>query len=266
MLTAQGVPAFEDNYTWLIQHAGRPQVVIVDPGDADPVIAAITAQSLEPVAILITHHHWDHTGGIAGLLNQYTMPVYGPACETIPHLSQGLAEGDIVELEAIGASFRVMDVPGHTAGHIAFYFENNEDLGNENGMLFCGDTLFAGGCGRLFEGTPEQMHDSLSRMAALPDHTQVYCAHEYTADNLVFARIAEPDNQALQQRQQKVLQQRSQGLATVPSLLGEEKATNPFLRFNEADIIRSAEGFAGRKLSPGAEVFTVLRHWKDSLD
>jgi len=264
MLTVQAVNAFEDNYIWLIRHPDLPQTVIVDPGDAAPVIATITAQSLKPVAILITHHHGDHVDGISDLLARWPMPVYGPARETIPHISQPLAEGDRVFIETLSANFQVLHVPGHTAGHIAYYHPaNNTD---EHGMVFVGDTLFAGGCGRLFEGTPSQMHNSLNRIAALPDDTLVYCAHEYTEDNLIFARIAEPENSALQARQQAVQQQRKQNHATVPSRLGEEKATNPFLRCGETDIICAAEGFSGRKLHTGSEVFATIRHWKDTLD
>ncbi len=264
MLTVHTITAFEDNYIWLIRHPDQPHVVIVDPGDATPVIAAITAQSLKPVAILITHHHWDHVGGIEDLLARWPMPVYGPARETIPHISQPLSENDHIHIEALAADFQVLHVPGHTAGHVAYYHPASDV--DKHGMIFVGDTLFAGGCGRLFEGTPAQMHDSLSQIAALPDDTRVYCAHEYTADNLTFARIAEPDNPALQARQQTVQQQREQGQATVPSLLGEEKATNPFLRCEQADIIRAAEGFSGRKLHTSAEVFAAVRHWKDTLD
>ncbi len=263
MLTVQTITAFEDNYIWLIRHPNQPQVVIVDPGDATPVIAAITTQSLKPVAILITHHHWDHVGGIEDLLARWPMPVYGPARETIPHISQPLAEGDHVHIKALSVDFQVLHVPGHTTGHIAYYHPAS---GTEHGVVFVGDTLFTGGCGRLFEGTPAQMYDSLSRIAALPDDTRIYCAHEYTADNLAFAHIAEPDNLALQARQQTVQQQREQGQATVPSLLQEEKATNPFLRCEQASIIRAAEGFSGRKLHTAPEVFAAVRHWKDTLD
>ncbi|NOX76601.1 MAG: hydroxyacylglutathione hydrolase [Gammaproteobacteria bacterium] len=264
MLTAQRIPAFDDNYIWLLTRPGSLGVAIVDPGDAEPVIAAVEAGGFQPVAILITHHHWDHVGGVADLLSRYSVPVYGPARETTPHLTTPLQEGDRVELPALNASLRVMDVPGHTAGHIAYYCDGGPE--QQPGLLFCGDTLFAGGCGRLFEGTAEQMHDSLSRIRFLPDNTRVYCAHEYTEANLGFARIAEPGNTALQHRQQKVREQRAAGQPTVPSQLGEEKATNPFLRFDEPELVRAAEGFAGRNLAPGAEVFGVVRHWKDTLD
>lgn len=262
MLTAQGVAAFEDNYIWLIRNPEGPQVAIVDPGDATPILDIIRTQQLEPVAILITHHHWDHTGGIGELLANYPMSVYGPSQETIPHITHPLEGGDTVKLPALDATFEVLDVPGHTAGHIAYYCANP----GGQGMLFCGDTVFAGGCGRLFEGTAEQMQNSLSRIAALPDDTLVYCAHEYTEANLVFARIAEPENDALRERQLEVQQQRRQRLPTVPSLLGVEKATNPFLRYNEPSIIRAAEGFAGRSLNTPADVFGTVRHWKDTLD
>jgi hydroxyacylglutathione hydrolase len=187
------------------------------------------------------------------------MPVYGPAREHIAGVSQPVEDGE--QLTLLDAQFEVLDVPGHTAGHVAYYSPNEDEP-----LLFCGDTLFAGGCGRLFEGTVEQMHASLSRIRALPDNTRVYCAHEYTEANLVFARIAEPDNTTLRERQAQVRQQRQQGQPTVPSLLGIEKATNPFLRYDQPDIIRAAEGFAGCRLKGEAEVFGTVRHWKDTLD
>lgn len=262
MLTVQGVPAFQDNYIWLIRQIGRPHVAIVDPGDASPVIAAIEKEGLDPVAILITHHHWDHTGGIDDLLSRYTMPVYGPARESIPYMTQPLSDGNVVHIPELDSQFQVMDVPGHTAGHIAYYHPGE----NGQGMLFCGDTLFAGGCGRLFEGTAEQMHQSLSKILALPDNTQMFCAHEYTEANLTFARIAEPENQDLLERQINVQRLRQRGEPTVPSLLGIEKATNPFLRFDEPTIVKAAEHFAGHPLPDAASVFGTVRHWKDTLD
>lgn len=262
MLTAQGIPAFDDNYIWLIHGADGRHVAIVDPGDARPVISTLEDQQLTPVAILITHHHWDHIGGIDRLLARYSIPVYGPARETIPHLTYPLGARDSVDIPALGARFRVLDVPGHTAGHIAYYTDNP----GGNPLLFCGDTLFAGGCGRLFEGTREQMQHSLSQIRALPDNAEVYCAHEYTEANLTFARIAEPDNADLRQRQEEVRQRRALHRPTVPSSLGIEKRTNPFLRYDEPGIIRAAEGFAGSKLNTPAEVFGTVRHWKDTLD
>jgi len=262
MLTTLRVPAFEDNYIWLIKDSKGPHVAIVDPGDARPVLSTIEKEGLVPVAILITHHHWDHIGGIDGLLARYPMPVYGPAGESIPYMTQPLSEGTVVHIPELNSQFRVLDVPGHTAGHIAYYHAGNDDPG----MLFCGDTLFAGGCGRLFEGTPTQMHHSLSKILALPDNTLVFCAHEYTEANLVFARVAEPGNQALQERQSTVQKLRQHGEPTVPSFLGDEKATNPFLRFDEPSIVEAAEGFAGHPLPNAASVFGTIRHWKDTLD
>ena len=263
MITVQGIPAFDDNYIWCIGNDSEPDVALVDPGDAEPVLATLQAQGLTPRAILVTHHHPDHTGGIGELVARYDLPVFGPARENIPHLSHPLGEGDTVNLAAPGIGLRVMDVPGHTRGHIAFY-----RAGDEQGppLLFSGDTLFTAGCGRLFEGTAEQMQDALARIRALPDDTLVYCAHEYTTANLAFARIAEPHNAAIAERQQAVQTARRQGKPTVPAPLGLEKATNPFLRWDAPELVRNAEAFAGRPLTTPAEVFAVVRHWKDTLD
>ncbi len=263
MLTVQGIPAFDDNYIWIIRTDGGTDVVLVDPGDAEPVIATLHAQGLTPRAILVTHHHPDHTGGIDELVAHYGLPVYGPAREHIPHRSHPLGEGDTVPLPELGTTLRVMDVPGHTRGHIAFR-RAGDALGPP--MLFCGDTLFTGGCGRLFEGTPAQMQAALQRIRALPDDTLVYCAHEYTEANLGFARIAEPHNTAIIERLAAVRTARRQGLPTVPAPLGLEKATNPFLRWDAPELIKNAEAFAGRPLTTPVEIFAAVRHWKDTLD
>ncbi len=256
MLNVTPVRAFQDNYIWLIRSPDNRFAAIVDPGDARPVLQALQADNLTPVAILITHHHGDHTGGIGGLLEQYPdLAVYGPAGERIPSRTRALKEGDTVELPELGARFTVLDVPGHTAGHIAYYGE---------GALFCGDTVFANGCGRLFEGTAVQMHASLSKIAALPGDTLVYCAHEYTLDNIAFAKWVEPDNPDLLQREQDSKALRERGLPTVPSRLELERRTNPFLRFDESTVIRAAQKFAGRPLGAGAETFGMVRYWKDS--
>lgn len=257
MMEVRSVHAFDDNYIWLIGCKGNPHIAIVDPGDEDPVIERIEADGLKPVAILITHHHGDHTGGAAELAMRYDIPVYGPANERIAAVNHPLREGDHVELPDCGLRFAVLDTPGHTRGHICY-------LGH--GALFCGDTLFAAGCGRLFEGTPEQMYQSLEKIRALPDETTVYCAHEYTLANLTFALVAEPDNRDTQKRMEQVRALRAEGRDTVPSSLAEEKRTNPFLRSHVTELAEAAEKFIGRTLSSPAEVFATVRHWKDTLD
>ena len=256
MIEVTGVPAFSDNYIWLI-HGRDRRVAVVDPGDADPVIARLEADGLEPAAILITHHHYDHVGGIGDLLRRWPVPVYGPAGERIAGLTHPVGEGDQVEPEGLGVALRTLDVPGHTRGHVAYYGD---------GALFCGDTLFTCGCGRLFEGTPEQMYDSLVKLAALPDDTQVYCAHEYTLDNLAFAQVVEPDSPALRERLADTRARRERDLPTVPATLALEKATNPFLRCRLPHVIAAAEHFAGARLDTPARVFATVRHWKDTLD
>lgn len=255
------VPAFKDNYIWLFElgrkgaDASPAAVAIVDPGVAEPVIQAVQEHSLAPEAILVTHHHPDHVGGVARLAQHYQIPVYGPAGEPIPAVSHRLHENDRVTLGDGDTVFTVLDVPGHTAGHIAYFGQ---------GALFCGDTLFAGGCGRLFEGTAAQMHRSLAKLAALPDATLVYCGHEYTLNNLTFAVQVEPQNADLNKRLDEVKGRRAQGLPTVPAPLGVEKRTNPFLRCSTPNVIAAAEQFSGKSLNPGEETFAVVRHWKDT--
>ncbi len=257
MLEVRGLPAFNDNYIWLIGSAGSRQVAVVDPGDADPVLEAVEREGLEPVAILVTHHHGDHTGGIDELCDRFRLPVYGPALERIPAITHPLGDGDSVQLAGLGLTFSVLATPGHTRGHLCYV---------GHGALFCGDTLFTAGCGRLFEGSAAQMHASLSRLAALPDDTRVYCAHEYTVANLRFAQVVEPANAAIQTRREEADRLRRQGLPTVPSTLQLEKQTNPFLRCAEPVVIAAAERFAGHPLGDGAAVFGAVRHWKDTLD
>ncbi len=257
MFEVHTIPAFNDNYIWLIGQTDSPFVAVIDPGDPEPVIEALRLHGKQLNAILITHHHSDHIGGIRTLLERSPVPVYGPAGEDIPALSHPLREGDTVTLEHHGLELHVIDTPGHTSGHICYLLENS---------LFCGDTLFAGGCGRLFEGSPEQMHHSLSKISALPADTQIYCAHEYTEDNLKFARIVEPNNPDILARQQQVQSQRQQDLATVPSTLSVELKTNPFLRSSQAVVREAAERFAGHPLNSEVAVFATVRHWKDTLD
>jgi hydroxyacylglutathione hydrolase len=256
MFTVAPIPAFADNYIWRLQ-SDRPDIaVVVDPGDARPVLADLNKHNLELVAILVTHHHSDHVGGIRQLLDVYgDIPVYGPAREHIPVLTHRLKEGDEIKLPGMAMSFKVMDVPGHTAGHIAYYGD---------GILFCGDTVFAAGCGRIFDGTLEQLARSLQQIAKLPVDTQLYCAHEYTVDNIGFAKWVEPDNADLLERDKEDMLKAEQGRPTIPSMLATELKTNPFLRLDVPDVIAAAEHKAGRKLSTATEVFTVLRQWKDS--
>jgi len=256
MATVLHVPAFEDNYIWLVVGGEKNSAVIVDPGDDAPVIEALARQRLTPVAILCTHHHGDHVGGIDGLLARYALPVYGPAAETIPHCRYSLRDGDRVDLPTLALQFTVLEIPGHTRGHIAYA---------GHGLLFCGDTLFSAGCGRLFEGTPGQMLASLTRLAALPEDSAIFCGHEYTAANLRFAAVVEPDNREVRVHQQTVEELRARGQPTLPSTLAVEKRINPFLRTREPSVRRAAEQHAGRKLETALEVFTVIRRWKDDF-
>jgi hydroxyacylglutathione hydrolase len=251
------IPAFADNYIWLLTQAHSAYAVIVDPGDARPVVTALSSMALTPAAILITHHHRDHVGGVGALLRHYAIPVYGPARESIPHMKYPLCEGDRVEVSEIALHLEVLDVPGHTLGAIAYH---------GNGQLFCGDTLFTAGCGRLFEGTARQMHASLAKFLTLPESTQVYCGHEYTEENLRFASIVEPDNPAIQTRMEQTRTLRVESRPTVPASLAVERRTNPFLRCDVPGVICAAERFAGRHLSSGAETFATLRYWKDVVD
>ena len=250
------VPAFQDNYIWLIRGKSPDKVAIVDPGDADPVLAALEKQRLQPAAILCTHHHGDHVGGVEDILKQYSVPVYGPARERIPTLPHRLKDGDRVRLSELDMEFEVLDIPGHTAGHIAYF---------GGGMLFCGDTLFSAGCGRLFEGTAEQMHASLSRLAALPETTLIFCGHEYTEANLRFAQAVEPDNPDIRPYQDQVLAQRLQQLPTLPSTIGRERRVNPFLRSAQPGVRQAAEEQAGQGLRSDVEIFAAVRRWKDGF-
>ena len=253
-LQVTAIPAFDDNYLWLIHD--QEYAAIVDPGDATAVEAALATHQLKLAAILLTHHHADHAGGVPALLRHWNVPVYGPASERIAGISHALREGDVVTLTSPALRLSVLDVPGHTAGHIAY-------VAVDEPWLFCGDTLFAGGCGRLFEGTAEQMTHSLKKIAALPDNTKVYCAHEYTVSNLRFAVAAEPDNQRTAERLAAAQALRARGIATVPSMLGEEKLTNPFLRYREksiADLLRSSGRLNNE--DPIA-AFAALREWKN---
>jgi len=254
----QGLRAFEDNYIWLLRE-GR-HVVVVDPGDEAPVLRYLAEENASLAAILLTHHHGDHTGGVAGLLTQHAVPVYGPAAEPIAEITVPLREGDNVSLPDFQIELRVIEVPGHTRGHIAYF-----GVLNDQDALFCGDTLFGCGCGRLFEGTANQMWASLNKLAALPAHTRVYCAHEYTQSNVRFAQTVEPGNTALQARAANVARLRANDTPTVPFTIGEELETNPFLRGAQAAVAAAAERHSSAKLSGANEVFAVLREWKNGF-
>ena len=254
MTPARAVPAFRDNYLWLLPRGGR--AAAVDPGDAAPVLAALAADGLRLTAILLTHHHADHIGGVARLCAEFPgIPVFGPEDERVPATAR-VREGDAVRLEDLGREFRVLEVPGHTRSHIAYA---------GGGDLFCGDTLFAGGCGRLFEGTPAQMRASLAKLRLLPDATRVYCAHEYTQANLAFAQAVEPDNAELAAYRDEVRRRRGRDEPTVPAELGREKRCNPFLRWDRPGVVRAAERRAGRAGLAPDEVFGEIRSWKDGF-
>jgi len=256
------LPAFNDNYIWLL-HDGRAAVV-VDPGDSAPVIEALSSMNLSLAAILVTHHHADHVGGIDALRPHLAGQVFGPALENISHPYVALDDGD--RISVAGMAFEVIDVPGHTAGHIAYFHAGDVEARAasepELPLLFCGDTLFSGGCGRLFEGTPAQMHHSLGRLASLPGTTRVCCAHEYTLANLKFANEVEPQNEDLRAYTAWCQTRRAQGLFTLPSFVAQEIKINPFLRCAEPDVVQSALAHGAASASP-TDVFAALRRWKN---
>lgn len=250
------VSAFSDNYLWLL-HDGR-RALVVDPGDAKPVMQALQAHALQLESILVTHHHADHTGGIDALRQATGAQVYGPATERIPPPFSPLRQGDAVR--ALGLDFQVIDVPGHTAGHIAFYTPDMD----ERPLLFCGDTLFSGGCGRLFEGTPAQMLTSLDKLAALPGATRVCCAHEYTLGNLAFAVAVEPGNAELAAYRQRCIALRARGEPTLPSSIAQEILINPFLRTRQASVMAAVQRFDA-STHDDVTVFAALRQWKNQF-
>jgi hydroxyacylglutathione hydrolase len=257
MLEVSPVRAFSDNYLWLIRAPDdRRGAVVVDPGDARPVEAALEQQGLALKAILVTHHHPDHVGGVQALAARHGAGVFGPARERLPCEFQPLDDGDVVSLADLGLEFHVMAVPGHTLGHIAYHGHD---------ALFCGDTLFSAGCGRLFEGTPTQMLGSLDRIAALPDDTRIYCAHEYTLSNLRFAAAVEPGNADVLDTLEAVHELRARDGITLPTTLGHERRINPFLRCREPAVRAAAEAHAGTQLPGPIDVFAVIRGWKDEF-
>ncbi|MDY0022259.1 hydroxyacylglutathione hydrolase [Arenimonas caeni] len=248
------LPAFQDNYIWLLAGADDA-CVVVDPGDAAPVLEA-AARGLRPVAVLLTHHHADHVGGVEAVLARFPVPCYGPDDPRIPAAAIRVGDGDRVDVPALGLGFDVIAVPGHTRSHIAFH---------GGGALFCGDTLFSLGCGRLFEGTPAQMLASLDRLAALPGDTRVCCAHEYTEANGRFARAAEPENAARDERLAEVAARRARGEPSLPSTLAGERACNPFLRVDAPGVLAGLAARLGQAPGDRAEAFAALRAWKDGF-
>ena len=251
-LNITAIPAFSDNYIWLLT-AGGTGCAIVDPGDADPVFEVLENKGLDLQYILLTHHHPDHTGGVAELLEKYPAKVFGPDDRRIPFNKQICREGDLVSLPALDANFRVLEVPAHTSSHIAFFGEN---------ALFSGDTLFSIGCGRLFEGTADDMQKSLDKLAALPANTRVYCAHEYTQSSCAFALQVEPENAALISRAAEVDRLRAAGRITLPSKLSDELAANPFMRTREQGVLETARKIDPKAL-PGSSTMAIIRAWKD---
>ncbi len=259
MLDVTPIPAFSDNYIWCLNHSGDNQAVVVDPGDARPVLKALAERGLELAGVIITHHHFDHTGGLDALLAHRKVPVWGPANPAISQISERLREGDRVAI--LGIEWTVMEVPGHTLDHIAFYAE---DTGGDP-CLFCGDTLFAGGCGRVFEGNPGMMLGSLDKLAALPASTRIYCAHEYTMANLAFAAAVEPDNAALKARISHDQGLRDRDVPTVPSTLALELDTNPFLRCAQPAVVDKVLAEERATASDPVSVFAAVRGWKDNF-
>lgn len=248
------LPAFADNYIWML-HDGQ-RALVVDPGDAQPVLQALQQEGVQLQGILVTHHHNDHTGGVAALRDATGAAVFGPAHEPMPEPLQRVQGGDTVRL--LDLDFQVLDVPGHTAGHIAYVCRPD----TEAPILFCGDTLFSAGCGRLFEGTPAQMHASLTRLAALPDATRVCCAHEYTLSNLKFALEVEPDNAVLVRHAEHCQTLRAESRPTLPSTIATERQINPFLRSDQPSILASALRFDAQSVERDG-CFATLRQWKN---
>lgn len=256
-MTLLPLPAFQDNYLWLLHEGHR--ALVVDPGDAQPVLACLQQNGLQLEAILVTHHHADHIGGLNEVRDATGAAVYGPAYEAIPGPLTRLSQGD--QATALGLRFEVLDVPGHTAGHIAYYCPDVDGTP----LVFCGDTLFSGGCGRLFEGTPAQMLASLDALAALPEATRVCCTHEYTLANLRFAVTVEPGNADLLQYRERCEDLRARNLPTLPSTIGQEKRINPFLRTRLPAVAQAAQAFDGARPEDEVAVFAAIRQWKNEF-
>lgn len=257
MLDVTPIPAFNDNYIWLIRQPESNEVFVVDPGDAAPVQRYLKEHKLTLAGILITHHHADHTGGVAQLLSQQDVPVFGPAQSPFKGTSIPLIEGNTIEV--FGETFHIKEVPGHTLDHICFYKTDDTP------MLFCGDTLFMAGCGRLFEGTPEQMLEAMNFFNQLPGNTKVFCAHEYTLANLAFAQAVEPENKDIQTARELCSKMRDADQPTLPSTIALEQRINPFMRSDQGAVIYAASRREGAPLANKEAVFTVIRDWKNNF-
>ncbi|PSJ18237.1 hydroxyacylglutathione hydrolase [Nitrosomonas supralitoralis] len=257
MLNIHPANAFRDNYIWIIHN--QNYAVVIDPGIATPVIEYLQLKKLQLCAILITHHHNDHTGGIVELIKLSDIPVYGPGNESIATISNPVQQNDIVSLQEISLNLTVLDTPGHTRGHIAYYGSNPWN------MIFCGDTLFSCGCGRIFEGSAAQLYQSLQKISQLPEDTLIYCAHEYTLGNIQFARTVDPENRKLNEFAITAQELRHKNTPTIPATLALEKAINPFLRCDHQQIINSAQNYSGKPMQNPENVFAVLREWKNKF-
>jgi hydroxyacylglutathione hydrolase len=248
------VPILKDNYIWVIINQATDQVIAIDPGEAQPLKYFLRTNQLQLNCIWITHHHADHTQGVEALVQQYAVPVYGSKCCPNPHITHRIAEPDELDFAMLNHPVKIIDIPGHTVDHIAYYLP---------GILFCGDTLFSAGCGRVFEGTMMQMYQSLQTIAALPDDTLLYCTHEYTLSNLKFAEMVEPDNPEILRKIAEATQQRQSNLPTLPSRLANEKLFNPFLRCHTQEVIKNVEQYSGITCDTSFAVFQQLRKWKN---
>lgn len=257
MLNVTPIPAFNDNYIWAITIAGSTRVAVVDPGDAVPVEDYLSRHALELCAILVTHHHQDHTGGIDALVARYDVPVYGPAQSPFKGVTHPLHDGDSLEL--FGHTLEIKQIPGHTLDHISYFSPSDTP------QIFCGDTLFLAGCGRIFEGTAQQMYAAMRYFLSLPDATEVYCTHEYSLANLAFAKAVEPDNAAITQVTEQCQALRDNAKPTLPTTIAQERRINPFLRSDQPDVIAAAQKFCGRDLGSEAEVFAATREWKNQF-
>ena len=257
MFDVTPIPAFNDNYIWAISVDGQDQIAVVDPGDATPVENYLNENGLKLAAILVTHHHHDHTGGISKLVENHQVPVYGPENSQFDGITQPLADGSSLEL--FGHTLNIRTIPGHTLDHISYLYSG------ETPQLFCGDTLFLAGCGRIFEGTPAQMFAAMEYFKTLADNTEIYCTHEYSLANLKFAEAVEPDNADIQATTRQCYQLREDNKPTLPTTIKQERRINPFLRTDAEAVIRSAREFSGQPLNSELDVFTAVREWKNQF-